>query len=206
MFSLLETNEARIEVICSHFWKQKQHKIRLKSSSFPFSTFSATKQNLGSIATRVFLTLFYWSPQIRLSARILQKKVTHRWGRISRIWLISITVGNAAYPAKKQTKKWTHQIHQSTKRERVAKCQAKFILDSIGMSSFGSFAASREQWVVKLFFIFNWVALGWDLKPPREICDRDVDKMVQGRWESDEWELRGGDNRRELEKAEAAIV
>jgi hypothetical protein len=51
------------------------------------------------------------------------------------------------------------------------------------MSSFGSIAASREQWVVKWlgFFFFNRVALGRDLKSPREICDRDGDKMLQGR-------------------------
>ena len=74
--------------------------------------------------------------------------------------------------------------------------EAKYILNSIGVSCLVSFAASREERVVK--------RVGYDLKVVlrRLTCDRDGDQAKVGLWGGG----GGGDERSELERAEAAIA
>ena len=80
-------------------------------------------------------------------------------------------------------------------REKREIFEAKYVLNSIGVSCLVSFAASREERVVK--------RVGYDLKAVlrRLTCDRDGDQAKVGLCGGGE-----GDERSELEKAEAAIA
>lgn len=81
-------------------------------------------------------------------------------GKISRIWLISMTVGNAGYPAKwtlfylsKKKRNWNQPSNEESNK-------IKIILNSMGVSCWG---ASEEQNVMSDVVFLKGVGKEWDL-------------------------------------------
>lgn len=109
----------------------------------------------------------------------MHQKLTHRWGKISRIWLISITVGNAGNPAKANPESTSIRKRNSETKVRESFTQKTHYSSQLESFCLPPLRHSGNSWGWSFgdsLMKQNWI---WEQR-------RRVEKM-NGKWE-ERWE------------------